>query len=29
MVKEAYWYDPSSGAFIRKGIVDITPIKQK
>lgn len=29
MVKEAYWYDPSSGAFIRKGVVDITPIKQK
>lgn len=29
MVKEAYWYDPSSGAFIRKGVVDIIPIKQK
>jgi len=29
MVKEAYWYDPASGAFIRKGTVSITPIDQK
>ena len=25
IVKEAYWYDPSSGAFIRKGTVSIKP----
>jgi hypothetical protein len=29
IVKEAYWYDPSSGTFIRKGVVDITPIKKE
>lgn len=29
IVKEAYWYDPASGAFIRKGVVDIKPAEQK
>jgi hypothetical protein len=29
MVKEAYWYDPASGAFIRKGVVDIKPCDKK
>lgn len=29
LVKEAYWYDPSSGAFIRKGIVSIVSTKEK
>lgn len=23
IIKEAHWYDPASGAFIRKGIVSI------
>ena len=26
MVKEAHWFDPASGTFIRKGIISITPI---
>jgi len=25
---EAHWYDPSSGAFIRKGIIEVRPKKQ-
>jgi len=25
IVKEAYWYDPSSGTFIRKGTISIKP----
>jgi hypothetical protein len=29
IVKEAYWYDPASGAFIRKGVVDITPANKE
>jgi hypothetical protein len=29
MVKEAHWFDPSSGVFIRKGVVEITPIKNE
>jgi hypothetical protein len=29
IVKEAHWYDPASGAFIRKGTIDITPINRK
>ena len=28
LVKEAYWYDPASGAFIRKGTIEITPLKK-
>lgn len=27
LVKEAHWFDPASGAFIRKGVVSITPVK--
>lgn len=26
MVKEAHWFDPASGAFIRKGVIEIKPI---
>lgn len=26
-VTEAHWIDPSSGSFIRKGIVSIEPVK--
>ena len=29
IVKEAYWYDPSCGAFIRKGVIDITPVVEE
>jgi hypothetical protein len=29
LVKEAYWYDPASGTFIRKGVIEITPIKSE
>lgn len=29
IVKEAYWYDPASGAFIRKGVISTTPISQE
>ena len=25
MIKEAHWFDPASGAFIRKGLVSVTP----
>jgi hypothetical protein len=28
IIKEAHWIDPSSGAFIRKGIVSIEEVKQ-
>lgn len=28
LVKEAHWFDPASGAFIRKGVVSITPVKE-
>lgn len=27
VIKEAHWIDPSSGAFIRKGIVSIEDVK--
>jgi hypothetical protein len=27
IVKEAHWFDPASGVFIRKGIVDIKKIE--
>lgn len=29
IVKEAYWYDPASGAFIRKGVVEIKPVENQ
>jgi hypothetical protein len=25
MIKEAHWFDPASGAFIRKGVISIIP----
>lgn len=28
VIKEAHWIDPSSGAFIRKGIVSIEDVKK-
>jgi len=28
LVKEAHWYDPASGTFIRKGVVSVEDIKQ-
>jgi len=28
IVKEAHWIDPSSGAFLRKGIVSIEDVKK-
>lgn len=28
IITEAHWIDPNSGAFIRKGIVSIEPIKK-
>ena len=29
LVKEAHWFDPASGTFIRKGIVEIKPINNE
>lgn len=29
LVKEAHWFDPASGTFIRKGVVSITPINDE
>jgi hypothetical protein len=29
MVKEAHWYDPASGTFIRKGVVSVTPVSEE
>lgn len=29
IVKEAHWYDPASGTFIRKGVVSITPCEEE
>lgn len=28
LVKEAHWFDPASGTFIRKGTISVTPISQ-
>jgi len=28
LVKEAHWYDPASGTFIRKGVISVEEIKQ-
>jgi len=27
IVKEAHWYDPASGTFIRKGVVSVEDVK--
>lgn len=29
IVKEAHWFDPASGTFIRKGVVSITNCEEK
>jgi hypothetical protein len=29
IVKEAHWFDPASGTFIRKGVVSITDCEEK
>jgi hypothetical protein len=29
IVKEAHWFDPASGTFIRKGVIDITPVSKE
>jgi hypothetical protein len=29
MVKEAHWFDPASGTFIRKGVISITDCEEK
>lgn len=29
IVKEAYWYDPSSGAFIRKGVIEVKSVNSE
>lgn len=29
IVKEAHWFDPASGTFIRKGVVSITDSEEK
>ena len=26
IVKEAHWFDPSSGTFIRKGVIEVIPV---
>lgn len=28
IVKEAHWYDPASGTFIRKGVVEVKTIEK-
>ena len=29
IIKEAHWYDPASGAFIRKGVVEVKTIEKE
>jgi hypothetical protein len=29
IVKEAHWFDPASGTFIRKGVISVEPCQEK